>query len=68
MLNAQVPVVKSVVETPAEISHEVTAHSFVHHVSPLLHPAAPVLPAPALPAAEHVVKPFVSKTNLIQSS
>jgi len=45
---AHAPVVKSVVETPATVAHEVHAAPLVHHV-----PAAVVAPR------HHVIKPFV---------
>merc|ERR1712061_945539 len=39
---AHAPLVKSVVEVPAEVSHEVVAHPVFHHVAPVVHHA----PAP----------------------
>merc|ERR1712072_1145095 len=50
----QAPVVKSVVETPAAVTHEV-------HTAPLVHHALPLAPHfyTSQPAFGHVVKPFV---------
>merc|ERR1719205_320042 len=66
---AHAPLVKSVVEVPAEVTHEVVAHPFfhhaplVHHAAPLVHHAAPVAPVAAPVAlshgAVHQVTPFV---------
>merc|ERR1719435_132558 len=56
---AHVPLVKSVVETPAEVTHEVHSLPLVHHVAPLVH-AAPFVPAAPSPThVAHEVKPFV---------
>merc|ERR1719412_3081204 len=44
---AHAPVVKSVVETPAVVSHEVHSVPVVHHVAPLVHHVAPVAHAAA---------------------
>ena len=49
----QAPVVKSVVETPATVAHEVHAAPLVHHL-----PLAPHFYT-SQPAFGHVVKPFV---------
>merc|ERR1719400_885271 len=60
--DAHPPLVKSVVEVPAEVTHEVVAHPFfhhaplVHHAAPLVHHAAPVAPSHG---AVHQVTPFV---------
>merc|ERR1712223_63045 len=50
----QAPVVKTVVETPATVTHEV-------HAAPLVHHALPLAPHfyTSQPAFGHVVKPFV---------
>merc|ERR1711863_210855 len=48
---AHAPVVKSVVETPAVVSHEVHSVPVVHHVAPLVHHVAPV--AHAAPPVHH---------------
>merc|ERR1711944_354112 len=45
---AHAPVVKSVVETPATVAHEVNAAPLVHHI-----------PAPFVAPRHHVIKPFV---------
>merc|ERR1719341_3092125 len=47
---AHAPLVKSVVEVPAEVSHEVVAHPVFHHVAPVVHHAV-------APVAHHVVDP-----------
>merc|ERR1711902_47111 len=39
---AHTPIVKSVVETPAVVSHEVHSVPLVHHVAPVVHHVAPV--------------------------
>merc|ERR1739838_901803 len=41
VLNA--PVVKTVVETPAVVTHQVHATPFIHHAAPLLHHSAPLV-------------------------
>merc|ERR1712173_536984 len=58
---AHAPVVKSVVETPAVVSHEVHSVPVVHHVAPLVHHVAPVAHA-AAPIVHHghEVTPFVN--------
>merc|ERR1712046_434991 len=48
------PVVKSVVETPAVVTHAVHATPLVHHIAPVVHHA------PALVHHEHKVTPFVN--------
>jgi len=63
---AHAPVVKSVVETPAVVSHQVHAHPLVHHVAPLVHHVAPLVHhvAPVVhhvaPVVNHEVTPFVN--------
>merc|ERR1719234_313309 len=53
---AHAPLVKSVVEVPAQVSHQVAALPLLPHTAlPQLAAAAPVLS----PGAAHVVKPFV---------
>merc|ERR1719343_1837026 len=55
------PVVKSVVETPAVVTHAVHATPLVHHVAPVVPHIAPVVHhAPALVHHEHKVTPFVN--------
>merc|ERR1712018_314262 len=58
---AHAPVVKSVVETPAVVSHEVHSVPLVHHVAPVVHHVAPVAHA-AAPIVHHGhgVTPFVN--------
>merc|ERR550519_3055022 len=68
---AHAPLVKSVVEVPAEVSHEVVAHPVFHHVAPVVHHAPLVHHAPVAVAhhaadpvalthgAVHQVTPFV---------
>merc|ERR1712173_571174 len=58
---AHAPVVKSVVETPAVVSHEVHSVPLVHHVAPVVHHVAPVAHA-AAPIVHHghEVTPFVN--------
>merc|ERR1711953_651670 len=48
---AHAPVVKTVVETPATVEHEVHAAPLVHHLAPHFYTSQPVF--------GHVVKPFV---------
>merc|ERR1719341_1166202 len=52
---AHAPLVKSVVEVPAEVSHEVVAHPVFHHVAPVVHHAP--LAHHVAPVAHHVVDP-----------
>merc|ERR1719361_67854 len=54
---AHAPLVKSVVEVPAEVSHEVVAHPVFHHVAPVVHHAPAPLVHHAPLAAAHVVDP-----------
>merc|ERR1719343_1466916 len=55
------PVVKSVVETPAVVTHAVHATPLVHHVAPVVPHIAPVVHhAPDLVHHEHKVTPFVN--------
>merc|ERR1711902_269112 len=58
---AHAPVVKSVVETPAVVSHEVHSVPLVHHVAPVVHHVAPLAHA-AAPIVHHghEVTPFVN--------
>ena len=57
---AHAPVVKSVVEEPATVSHEVHAAPLVHHIpAPVAHVAAPVAAHVPFVPRSHVIKPFV---------
>merc|ERR1712174_127668 len=52
---------KSVVETPAVVSHEVHSVPLVHHVAPIVHHVAPVAHAAApIVHHDHEVTPFVN--------
>merc|ERR1719151_420433 len=53
---AHAPLVKSVVEVPAEVSHEVVAHPVFHHVAPVVH-HAPLLHHAPVAVAHHAVDP-----------
>merc|ERR1719211_948196 len=53
---AHAPLVKSVVEVPAEVSHEVVAHPVFHHVAPVVHHA----PAPLV---HHAVAPVAAAVD-----
>merc|ERR1712001_229136 len=50
---AHAPLVKSVVEVPAEVSHEVVAHPVFHHVAPVVHHAPLLHHAPVAAPVAH---------------
>merc|ERR1719266_862615 len=54
---AHAPLVKSVVEVPAEVSHEVVAPPVFHHVAPVVHHAPLVHHAAPVAVAHHAVDP-----------